>query len=284
MGYDMKINYCLLTSGIEYEVDITFHQCLEMYQWNIEIYEIEEVDGVVGREDFPTYLTYKNEVLEDCWDCKVEDNGLEAYGLTKANLITLCHCAGEYKEPNYTKFNPYCEFVQINDNTCNLEIITDRFNPEIVTNKLDELGINYEQPVKKAWVTFPGELYSYAIEIEPSESNYIICSNLWPDPNWNSNFKIPKPNQESTWIQDKFLWRYVVRDIVNEPGTPVMLNDKHLPALNNVRVFIENGEFDRFAYQEGNMVVSSFNAKELLPSLNTMISKIERLGYCSIID
>ncbi|MEB3884036.1 hypothetical protein [Lyngbya sp. CCY1209] len=87
-----------------------------------------------------------------------------------------------------------------------------------------------------------------------------------------------------TVIQDKFLWRYIVRPLTQESATPVELDATHLEALEQVKTLIENGEFDQEASQDGRVFYGSFNGDSLLPSLNCLISAIERFGYCCVID
>jgi len=281
----METQYCLINSGFEFRLKIKFYQCLEVYSWNIEIYQIEEVDGLKVEEDFPITLSYRDDVFTDCWDNVITDNlFLEGYGLTKESLITLCTLVGTFKTPNYKRFNPYCEFTQEGENKCSLKVITDRYNPEAVILKLDELNIKYKSPVKEAWISLREEVYAYGIRIEPSISNYKTCSELWPNANWPDTFKVPKPNEESFLIQDKILWRMIVRPLLNITSTPAYLYREHLSLLREAQTFIKHGEFDRIAYQQGNTIVSSYNGKDLLPSLTRTISKIERLGQCTIID
>jgi hypothetical protein len=94
--------------------------------------------------------------------------------------------------------------------------------------------------------------------------------------------RVPAPSEESTLIQDKFLWRQIVRPITGKNSTPVTLDRSNLPALREAKRNL--CEFASSSYSEGRFHYSGIKEDDIAPALDDAISKIERLGCCCVID
>jgi len=105
---------------------------------------------------------------------------------------------------------------------------------------------------------------------------------------WPGNTMI-HPDSESPWVNNKHLWRYIIRPLLDVEGSPNEVNRDHLEDLLGIRESILQGNYDReasiYSKERGPTVIDcGFKGKELLPVLNTLIRKIERLGYAIVLE
>lgn len=254
------------------QIKIQFSQVLESCTWEIRIDTQDE--------DIPIFMHFDGTHF---WDHMTgeEFDLYQKIGLSKEDLIDLCYKEGTPTTPEYKDFKPYCLFYH-EESGGKLCIITPRGNFRQVTDVLDLVEIKYEPPNAEAWFGEMGPQYSWSIKIEEKLESYQFCDRMWP--HRGNNVLIP-PTAENPFLQNKLLWRYVVRPITGEEGTPVEVNTSHKAALELERERILKGEYDRNEYQEGRVFVGSLDAKnEILPILNTLLYKIERIGFCHVMD
>jgi len=139
-------------------IEIEFKQILEDAKWYINMALEDERDLFIifnGKEFRDEYWPY-----EEFTDFKL-------FGTSKEELLELCYKAGTPKTPEYKYFKPYCTFFYDLEESAKLEVCTPRVEENgdregfiQVTQVLEQVGIKYSPPEKKAgFMMGEGERY-----------------------------------------------------------------------------------------------------------------------------
>jgi hypothetical protein len=177
----------------------------------------------------------------------------------------------------------YIQFIQESEFRVFAEIVFGESDINKINETVDWLKAKGALRIKTYEVFEIGAGKRHVIKFwHPSHEFYKLLHAHRPRPGYESS-PAPSPVEESNVIQDKYLWRQVVRSITGDEGTHSEVTAAHLPqleyALANINEFTRSqSQVDQRCYDFG------IDANTVLPPLRLLIAKINRLGTCCVID
>jgi hypothetical protein len=192
-----------------------------------------------------------------------------------------CYREKVVQDKKIKKMN-YIQFIQESEFRVFAEIVFGESDINKINQTVDWIKAKGALRIKTYEVFEIGAGKRHVIKFwHPSHEFYKLLHAHRPRPGYESS-PTPSPVEESSVIQDKFLWRQIVRPIVGQEGTPVELNASHLPQLKEALGNLY--EFTTSSYSRGRLSAFAISESEIRPGLETLIGKIERLGSCMVID